>query len=114
MRFAVTSEDFRTVSPHAGHVRRFLIYEVGPYDQVLEIERRELAEELMFAVWHGQGPHPLDDVDVLIAGSFGAPFGAMMEKRGILAVATTRTDPLDAIHAFLEAGGVPAFAPPRP
>jgi hypothetical protein len=28
--------------------------------------------------------------------------------------ATTRTDPLDAIHAFLEAGGVPAFAPPRP
>lgn len=106
----MTSDDLRTVTPHAGHTRRFLIYELGPYDQLLELEPLELPEELTFAVWHGEGPHPLDEIDVLIAGSFGKPFQAVMDERGILAVATTRTDPVDAIHAFQDAGGIEAFA----
>lgn len=106
----MTSQDFRTITQHAGHTRRFLIYERGPYGELVEVENLELPQDMTFAAWRGTGEHPLDDVDVLISRSFGPAFGERMADRGILAVATTRTDPLDAIHAFFEAGGVETFA----
>ena len=51
--------------------------------------------------FHAGGPHPLDAVDVVIAGSFGEGFAARMEARGIVVVATGHTDPVEAIKEYL-------------
>jgi predicted Fe-Mo cluster-binding NifX family protein len=101
MKIAVTSQNFRTITPHAGRTRRFLVYEAEPGAAPVEVDRLDLPKEMAFHDFHGDGTHPLDSVDVVIAGSFGEGFGRRMEGRGILAVATEESDPVKAVEAFL-------------
>jgi hypothetical protein len=56
------------------------------------------------------GPHPLDEVQVLIAGSAEPGFVTRMKERGIVAVATAETDPCTAVAAYL-AGTLKPAAP---
>lgn len=101
MKIAVTSQNFRTITPHAGRTRRFLVYEAGEGGEPVEVERLDLPKELAIHEFHAEGPHPLDTVDVIIAGSFGAGFAARMMARGIIAVATDHTDPCEAVKQYL-------------
>ena len=101
MKLAVTSQNFRTVTPHAGRTRRFLIYEAEPGLTPRETDRLDLPLEQSFHEFHGPGPHPLDGVDVVIAGSFGDGFAARMAERGITAIRTDVADPLEAVKAYL-------------
>lgn len=103
MRIAVSSQNFRTVTPHAGRARRFLVFEVEEGGEVNEVDRLDLAKEFAMHDWQGGGAHPLDAVDVLIAGSFGEGFGQRMAARGIVAVRTDQTDPLEAVKHYLAA-----------
>ena len=60
--------------------------------------------------FHADGPHPLDAVDVIIAGSFGEGFATRIAARGIVAVATDLTDPIEAVKEYLarlQSGGEP-------
>lgn len=100
MKVAVASQNFRTVTPHAGKTRRFLLFSAQPGAEPVETGRLDLPREMAFHDFAG-GPHPLDAVDVIIAGSAGPRFAARMRDRGITAVATTETDPRAAIAAFL-------------
>ncbi|ACJ01050.1 NifB/NifX family molybdenum-iron cluster-binding protein [Rhodospirillum centenum] len=100
MQVAVASQNFRTITPHAGKTRRFLLFSVQPGMEPVETGRLDLPREMSFHEFAG-GPHPLDAVDVIIAGSAGPRFAARMRDRGITAVATTETDPRAAIAAFL-------------
>jgi predicted Fe-Mo cluster-binding NifX family protein len=101
MKIAVTSQNFRTVTPHAGRTRRFLVYRPEPAGEPVEIDRLDLPKEMAMHEFHQNGPHPLDTVDVVIAGSFGDGFARRMAKRGITAVTTDKTDPVDAVRDFL-------------
>lgn len=103
MKIAVTSQNFRTVTPHAGRTRRFLVYAVEPGGEPVEVERLDLPKEQALHEFHGGGAHPLDAVDVLIAGSFGEGFVRRMAKRGIVAMRTDATDPLEAVRTYVEA-----------
>lgn len=105
MKLAVTSQNFRTVTPHAGRTRRFLVYEAQPGQEPREVDRLDLPKELSFHEFHEPGPHPLDGVDIVIAGSFGEGFAARTAARGIVAVKTDETDPLAAVKAYLAATG---------
>jgi predicted Fe-Mo cluster-binding NifX family protein len=60
MKIAVTSQDRRTVTPHAGMCRRFRVYEIeGP--AVLGRERLELPKERSLLEGHGHAhSHPHD------------------------------------------------------
>ena len=100
MKIAVTSQNFRTVTPHAGLTRRFLVYEVGEEGEPVEVERLDLPKEMSMHEWRGTEPHPLDGVDAVIAGSFGDGFASRMAARGITAVTTGLTDPVEAVRAF--------------
>ena len=51
--------------------------------------------------FHADSPHPLDAVDVIIAGSFREGFATRMAKRGIVAVVTDLTDPVEAVKEYL-------------
>ena len=101
MKIAVTSQNFRTVTPHAGRTRRFLIYEAAAGGEPVEVDRLDLPKELSMHEFHADGPHPLDAIDVIIAGSFGGGFATRVAARGIVAVATDLTDPVEAVKEYL-------------
>jgi predicted Fe-Mo cluster-binding NifX family protein len=110
MKFAITSQNFRTVTGHAGKSRRFLVYSAEPSQEPLEIERLDLPRELAFHEFRGEGVHPVDGVDVIITGGAGAGFVHRLAARGIRVAVTGETDPLAAIRRFFD-GTLP---PPLP
>lgn len=102
MRIAVTSQNFRTVTGHAGKSRRFLIFEAMAGATPREVERLDLPKEMSFHEFHGDGAHPVDGVDAVITGSCGAGFARRLAGRGIRVAVTTAEDPLVAVAAFAE------------
>lgn len=100
MKIAVTSQNRKTVTGHAGKCRRFWIYEVKDCE-VKDRQLLELAIEETFHERHGGGAHPLDGINVLITGGMGDGLQRRLKQRGILAVATGETDPERAIADWL-------------
>lgn len=107
---AITSQNFRTVTGHAGKARRFLIYTVEADMSVSETARLDLPREMAMHEFDDRFPHPLDNTDVLITGGSGDGFVRRMARRGVRVVATAETDPEAAVHAFL-AGCLKSPAP---
>lgn len=101
MLIAVASQNFWTVTAHAGKSRRFLIFKVAPCRAPLEVDRLDLPKELSIHEFKGEGVHPLDAVDVVIAGSVGAGFVSRMAERGVRAVATSEINPALAVARFM-------------
>jgi len=100
VKFAVVSEDFETISGHAGHACRFLLFEGEAGREPKEIGRLELGEEQTIHHFQG-GAHPLDGIEVLIAGSAGQCFVERMRERGITTVAVPNMAPATAVAAYL-------------
>lgn len=100
MRIAVTSQNFRTVTGHAGKSRRFLVFEAQPGTTPHELERLDLPKEMSFHEFHGDGAHPVDGVDAVITGSCGAGFARRLAGRGIQVAVTQLQDPLAAVQAY--------------
>lgn len=100
MKIAVTSQNFRTVTGHAGKARRFLVYRAAAGSPAVETGRFDLPREMSIHEFAG-GPHPLDGMDVLITGSAGQGFVRTLAQRGVQVVATAEMDPLQAIADYL-------------
>ena len=109
MKIAVTSQNFRTVTGHAGKSRRFIVFETEA-GAPREIERIDLPKEMSFHEFHGDGPHPIDGVELLITGGCGAGFARRLAQRGIAVAVTDIQDPLEAIDA-VAAGRLAAVDP---
>lgn len=107
---AVSSQNFRTVTGHAGKARRFLVFEVAADMSVREADRLDLPREMAMHEFNDRLPHPLDATDILITGGAGEGFVRRMARRGVRVVATAETDPEAAVHAFL-AGCLKSPAP---
>lgn len=104
MRIAVASQNFRTITGHAGKTRRFLVYEVTEGQGAVEVERLDLPKELAMHDFHGDGPHPLDAMTAVIAASAGEGFTDRMAARGIFAAVTEDdTDPASAATTLARA-----------
>jgi predicted Fe-Mo cluster-binding NifX family protein len=101
MKIAVTSQNFRTVTGHAGRARRFLVYDAEPDAEPVEVERLDLPKELAMHDFQGGGPHPVDAFDVILSGGFGEGFARRLGGRGVTVVLTKETDPLAAVKAYL-------------
>jgi predicted Fe-Mo cluster-binding NifX family protein len=100
MKIAVASQNRKTVTGHAGKCRKFWIYTV----EGGAVKGRELLELPIEQSFHESArgaPHPLDGVQVLIAGGMGAGMRGRLEEKGILAVATAETDLERAVAAWL-------------
>ena len=67
MKVAVTSQNFRSVTAHAGKTRRFLIFDLRCACSPRESERLDLPKEMSFHEFRGDR-HPLDGVSALITG----------------------------------------------
>ncbi|MGQ9660422.1 MAG: NifB/NifX family molybdenum-iron cluster-binding protein [Thermochromatium sp.] len=110
MRIAVTSQNFRTITGHAGKTRRFLILEADGQGQAVEVERLDLPAGLALHDYHGDD-HPLFTLrlDAILTQSAGQGFRARMARHGIAVHVTSATDPFSA--AVDLAAGVPLPAP---
>ena len=95
MKVAVTSQNFRTVTQHAGKARRFLVFEVQPGEVPVEIERIDLPKEMSFHAYHGEMLHPVQaaGVECLVTGGCGNGFRARMARLGIGLLVTEESDP---------------------
>lgn len=96
MKVAVTSQNLRTVTAHAGKARRFLIFDVSCPCSPREIDRLDLDKDMSFHEFKGNS-HPIDGVTALISGSAGEGLRIRMAQRDIELVVTSETDPLQAV-----------------
>lgn len=102
MKIAVTSQNFKTVTNHAGKARRFIIFTAQEGQEPCETERLDLPKDMAFSQFNDDKNHPVDNVDVILSSSFGAGFADRMQKRGILAKLTSQEQPILAVKEFLK------------
>lgn len=110
MLIAVSSQNFRTVTGHAGKARRFIVFNAQPGNQPRDVMHIDLPKEQSMHEFKGEGRHPLDDVQVLICGSAGAGFIERMAARGVKTVVTSESDPVTAVDNYI-AGTLAGPAP---
>ncbi|MCC6135925.1 MAG: nitrogen fixation protein [Candidatus Contendobacter sp.] len=101
MKIAVTSQNRRTITEHAGKCRKFWIYNVDQ-GQTTDRELLELPLEQSFHESSPHDPHPLDDVQVLISASMGPGLHQRLMAKGITVLMTPETDPDAAVAAYLQ------------
>lgn len=100
MKIAIATQDFTEVSGHAGQTRQWLLYDLSAHrsNQLLPAPRRiALAKDEVLHVFADDRPHPLDGIDVVVAGSAGDGFVRHMKKRGAEVLLTGERDPAVAI-----------------
>ena len=73
MKIAITSQNFRTITGHAGKTRRFLVYQVDNEHRWEEVARLDLPKEMSLHEYKGDD-HPVYDVDIVITASCGENF----------------------------------------
>lgn len=114
MRIAVTSQNFRSITGHAGKTRRFLIYEAeaeaGGAGEAREVERLDLPAEMALHEYRGDD-HPIFGVNAVITGGCGAGFVQRLAHHGVQVVATAETDPITAVCALAAGRALPPAAP---
>lgn len=110
MRVGVTSQNFRTITGHAGKTRRFLIYEAQADGPVVETDRLDLPKAMSLHEFHGD-EHPLFSLDVIVTAGCGEGFVRRLRTHGVDVVATAESDPAKAATAVVRGE---ALAPPLP
>lgn len=110
LRIGVTSQNFRTITGHAGMTRRFLVYGCNGDGEWVEVERLDLPKEMSMHEFRGD-EHPVDKLDILITANCGAGFINRLRNRGVEVVATSETSPLTAIKALIAGEPLPPAEP---
>ena len=100
MKIAVSSQNFKSVTGHAGKSRRFIIFDVGSPCDVPEVVWLDLPMEMSFHEFTG-GKHPLDEMDMIVTASAGQGFVSKMAQRGIRVVISEERDPYQAVRDCL-------------
>lgn len=113
MRIAVTSQNFKTITGHAGKSRRFIVYDVDGSASPVEVERLDLLPGMSIHDYQGDD-HPLFQLglNALITQSAGAGFMQRMARHGISVHVTSEPDPQQAV-AQLAVGAPLAAALPH-
>ena len=100
MKIAVTSQNRKIITGHAGKCRKFWIYEIDD-KTILKKSLLELTLDQSLHASHGAGPHPLDGVNVLISGGAGQGLIRRLDDMGIQGLVTPETEPDSAVADFL-------------
>jgi predicted Fe-Mo cluster-binding NifX family protein len=101
MKIGITSQNFRTITGHAGKTRRFLVYSVADGGELQGPERIDLPKEMSLHEYRGSD-HPVFAFDVLICAGCGEGFRRRMQSQGVEVVATAETDPQRAASLYLQ------------
>ena len=110
MKIAIATRDYAAVGSHAGQTRHWLLYDLLQHaaGRLLPAPQRiELAPEEVLHHFADDHPHPLDGVDLIVAGSAGDGFIRHMKKRGAEVLLTGESDPAVAITRILAGEALP-------
>lgn len=99
-KIAVTSQNRKTVTEHAGKCRKFWVYDVKQ-GQVTGKTLLELPIEQSLHESPAGQAHPLDAVDVLITAGIGSGLQQRLQQQGIQSVVTREESPDQAVAVFL-------------
>ena len=100
MKIAVTSQNRKTITEHAGRCRKFWVF-TTENNKIIDRELLELPKEQAFHESSPHDPHPLDDMDLLIVGDMGQGLAKRLERKGIKSLKTKETDPEKAVLLYL-------------
>jgi predicted Fe-Mo cluster-binding NifX family protein len=101
MKIAITSQNRKSITGHAGKCRNFWIYQLKE-GQLANKKLVELAIDQSFHASHHEMVEPLAQINVLITGSMGGGLYQRLMQQGIQPIITSETNPDEAIAAFLE------------
>ncbi len=108
---ALTCQNRREITEHAGQCRNFLVYNVAGTEisppRLLELPREGSLHNLPPGA-----PHALDGVDLLISASMGDGLRNKLAQRGVRTLLTTERNPLHAVQRYLQ-GALPDEAVPH-
>ena len=102
MIIGITSQNFRTITGHAGKARRFFIYEGSSSENLQLIDKIDLPKDQSIHESNATEKHPIDVVDSLITAGCGEGFQRRMENRGIKLIKTGEQDPLTAAKLCID------------
>ena len=111
MKIGITSQNFRTITAHAGTTSRFLVYSADADTPPVETDRLDPPTERAIQKLKDTGPPPVDLPDVVITAGCGLDFLRRMAARGIEVIATSKSDPLTAVTSYVNGSPLP---PPEP
>lgn len=112
MRIAVSSQNFRTITSHAGKSRRFILFDIDADGHISERERLDLPNGQ--SLHDAKGPtHPLFEHGLthLLTGSAGERFIERMAAQGIQVIQTSETEIDKALNALAAGHSLPRAAP---
>lgn len=101
MRIAIATQGFEKVSGHAGKAREWLVYDCQPGTPLPAPQRVSLEQHQLFHYFDDAGPHPLDGVELIVAGSAGDGFLRHMAKRGAQVLLTGEPEPAVALQQLI-------------
>ena len=102
MKIGISSQNFRTITGHAGKARRFFVYEGSDKNNIACVDKIDLPKSESIHESNPADKHPIDDFDVLITASCGEGFQRKMAARGIKLIKTDEENPLVAAQLAVE------------
>ena len=103
MKIAVTSQNRKTVTGHAGRCRKFWIYTLEN-GQITDKSLLELSKEESLHDSDSNAPHPLDSMNILLTAAMGSGLSARLARKKIQVIITRESDPDCAINQLLTQG----------
>ena len=100
MKIALASQNRRTLTAHAGKCRHFFIVDTD--NTAAAPASVNLAPGELLHNWSGDGPHPLDGIDALIAATVGTGVAVKLSKRGLRVLATPERDLQRVVERLLD------------
>lgn len=111
---AVTSQNKKTVTKHAGECRNYLIYTIDnnkiTSKKVLELQDNEILKYTFHEDKSSNPKNLLYDVDILLTGSIGPGGVNRLANQNVTAYVIQEKDPDAAIDKLIK-GTLEAFAP---
>lgn len=110
MKIAIATDNYTRVAGHAGKARHWLLYLLHGHtpQQLLPAPTLiKLAPEQVMHHFKDDAPHPLDGVDLVVAGSAGEGFIRHMRERGADVLLTGEDDPASALTQILAGQALP-------
>jgi len=101
MKIAVTSQNRKTITGHAGKCRRFWVFNIEN-NAIVSKELLELEKKQTFHESSKHELHPLDGIQVFITGGMGQGMVSRLARKEIKGLVTEEKDPENAVLLYLK------------
>ena len=106
MKIAITYQNRKEITGHAGKTSRFLIYKVNPTNglvqskEIIDLPKEDILHNRFHESDDPWSAHPIFEVDLLITGGAGAGFINRLARQTVKVLITSEKDPDKAVELF--------------